>query len=124
MLLVIVVVVAQIFFSGGILPLSQLSDAGQVLGGVTSSHWTLSALTTAAQVKTGTCTGATLSDCRLPGIQAYATDAEKRVLVRTVDERFGDLFGADIYASWGALVLIMVALYALLFALQKRKDVI
>ncbi len=124
MLLVIVVVVAQIFFSGGILPLSQLSDAGQVLGGVTSSRWTFSALTAAAQVKTGMCTGSSLRDCHLPGIAAYATDAEKRVLVRTVDDRFGDLFGADIYANWGALVLIMLALYVILFALQKRKDVI
>jgi hypothetical protein len=124
MLLVIIVVVAQIFFSGGILPLNQLSEAGQVLGGVTSSKWVFHALTTAAQVKTGTCDGATLSDCHLPGIQAYATGAERRVLVRTIDERFGDLFGTDIYASWGALVLLMVALYVLLFLFQKRKDVI
>jgi ABC-type multidrug transport system ATPase subunit/pSer/pThr/pTyr-binding forkhead associated (FHA) protein len=120
MLLVIIVVVAQIFFSGGILPLNQLSEAGQVLGDVTSSKWVFQALTTAAQVKTGTCDGATLSDCHLPGIQAYATGAERRVLVRTIDERFGDLFGTDIYASWGALALLVVALYVLLFLFQKR----
>jgi ABC-type multidrug transport system ATPase subunit/pSer/pThr/pTyr-binding forkhead associated (FHA) protein len=124
MLLVIVVVVAQIFFSGGILPLSQLSDAGQVLGGITSSRWTFQALATATQVKTGACEGAALSDCHLPGLAAYATDAEKRVLLRTINERFSDVFGADIYAAWGALVVIMVVLYALLFILQKRKDVI
>jgi ABC-type multidrug transport system ATPase subunit/pSer/pThr/pTyr-binding forkhead associated (FHA) protein len=124
MLLVIIVVVAQIFFSGGILPLKQLSDAGQGLGSVTSSKWVFQALTTITQVKTGTCDSTTLGDCRLPGIEGYVTNAEKRVLVRTVDERFGDLFGADVYASWGALVLIMVALYGLVFLLQKRKDVI
>lgn len=45
-------------------------------------------------------------------------------LVSTVNERYGGVYGGDLYASWSAMALIMVALYVLLFVLQKRKDVI
>ncbi|HBY94737.1 MAG TPA: ABC transporter ATP-binding protein [Chloroflexi bacterium] len=123
-LLVIVVVVVQMVFSGGILELDQIGRPGEILGDVTSSKWVYQALAAAAQVKTGDCEGTSLSDCHLPGIQSFASDPERRVLLKTVDERYGSVFGADIYKSWAAMGAIMLALLALLFVLQKRKDVV
>ncbi len=124
LLLMIVVVVAQMVFSGGILSLSQLGFAGDVLGAVTSSKWTYQALVSAAKVETGQCAGPTLANCQLPGIQAFATDAERAVIARNFNNQYGDVLGADLYASWGALVLIILVVFGLLSLLQKRKDII
>jgi ABC-type multidrug transport system ATPase subunit/pSer/pThr/pTyr-binding forkhead associated (FHA) protein len=124
MLLVIVVVVVQMVFSGALVALSDLGVLGQVLGNVTSTKWVYQALTAAAQVKTGVCEGASLAACRLPGIGVLETDAERRVYLKPIEDRYGDVFGADVFVTWGALVLIMVGLFGLLFWLQKRKDVI
>lgn len=124
MLLVIVVVVVQIVFSGALVTLSELGIVGEVLGGVTSTKWALQALATATQVKTGVCAGASLADCRLPGLGVFQTDAERRVYLDPIDDRYGDVFGADVFISWGGMILLMVGLFALLFWFQKRKDVI
>jgi ABC-type multidrug transport system ATPase subunit/pSer/pThr/pTyr-binding forkhead associated (FHA) protein len=124
MLLVIVVVVLQIVFSGALVTLSELGLAGEVLGGVTSTKWALQALTTATQVKTGLCEGPSLVDCRLPGLGAFETDPERSVYLAPIDDRYGDVFGADVFASWGGMVLLMVGLFVLLFWFQKRKDVV
>ncbi len=124
MLLVIIVVVVQIVFSGALVTLSELGIAGEGLGGVTSTKWALQALTTATQVKTGMCEGPSLADCRLPGIGVYETDAERSVYLAPIEDRYGDVFGADVFVSWGGMVLLMVALFALLFWFQKKKDVV
>lgn len=123
-LLVIVVVVVQMVFSGGILELDQVGRAGEILGDVTSSKWVFQALTAGAQVKAGVCEGESLGDCHLPGIQSFASDPERRVLLDTVDKRYGSVFGADIYESWAATGAIMLVLLVLLFLIQKRKDVV
>jgi ABC-type multidrug transport system ATPase subunit/pSer/pThr/pTyr-binding forkhead associated (FHA) protein len=122
MMLVVLVVVVQIVFSGGILPLRNLGAAGQVLGSVTSSKWVFEAQVAAVEVKRGDCDGASLQDCHLPGIERLDSDAERRVLVNQVDERFRDVFGQSIYRSWAALLTIMAVLFALLVLLQRRKD--
>jgi ABC transport system ATP-binding/permease protein len=122
MMLVVLVVVVQIVFSGGILPLRNLGAAGQVLGSVTSSKWVFEAQVAAVEVKRGDCDGDSLQDCRLPGIERLDSDAERRVLVNQVDERFRDVFGQSVQRSWAALLTIMAALFLLLLLLQKRKD--
>ncbi len=124
MLLVIVVVVVQIVFSGALVTLSELGILGEIVGSLTSTKWALQALTTVTQVKTGICTGASLVDCRLPGMGVFGTDAERRVYLAPIEDRYGDVFGADVFISWGGMILIMVGLFALLFWFQKRKDVI
>lgn len=122
MMLVVLVVVVQIVFSGGILPLKNLGVSGQVLGSITSSKWVFEAQVAAVQVKSGDCDSVSLQDCRLPGIERLESDAERRVLVNQVDERFRDVFNQSVYRSWAALLAIMAALFALLVFLQKRKD--
>ena len=124
MILVIAVVVVQMVCSGGLLPLNTLGPAGLVLGDITSTKWVFQALTAAAHVKTGVCEGDTLAACQLPGLQALATDPERRVSLQAIDSRFADVFGADVYVTWAAIGAIMAAIFVLLLVLQKRKDVI
>jgi ABC-type multidrug transport system ATPase subunit len=122
MLLVIVVVVVQIVFSGGLVPLDRLGAVGGALADATSTKWAFQGLTTATEVKTGDCADPSLADCQLPGIEAYSTAAERQVLVQSVDERFGAIFGVDVVTTWAALGAIMVALFVLLVVVQRRKD--
>jgi ABC-type multidrug transport system ATPase subunit len=124
MILVIIVVVAQIVFSGGLLPLHTAGDAANRIADVTPGKWVFQALVTATKVKTGDCTGPTYTDCHVPGIQALATDPEKAVLLKILDERFHSTFEGDIQKSWAALGGIIVGLFVLLWLIQKRKDVI
>jgi hypothetical protein len=124
MLLVIIVVVVQMVFSGGILSLDQLGTAGEAIGYATSSKWTFEALVDVTQVKGGDCDGPNLKDCSLPGVQAYDTDAEKRVVIDHLDGRYGDVLDGDGTKSIMAQLVIMAVLFILLAALQKQKDVI
>ncbi len=125
MLLVIVVVVVQMVFSGGILPLDQLGQVGEVLGSATSSKWTFQAMVDVTQVKSGDCSSESdLSACRLPGIQSYETEPERRVLLEHLEERYGEALNGEVEESAAWLGGILVALFVILAVLQKRKDVI
>jgi hypothetical protein len=124
MMLVIVVVVVQMVFSGGILALDRLGTAGEVIGYVTNSKWTLQAMVDVTQVQRGDCEGPNLDDCLLSGIQAYDTDAERQVVIDKLEERYGNVLEGDVAASSLAQAAIVVVLFALVAVLQKRKDVI
>jgi ABC-type multidrug transport system ATPase subunit/pSer/pThr/pTyr-binding forkhead associated (FHA) protein len=123
MIMVIVIVVAQMVFSGGLVALGEIGTAGTILGSITSSKWAFQGLTASLQVKAGDCVNI-LADCRLPGIQQYATDPERRVYLKPIEDRFGDVFGQDIVFVWVAMAVIIVALFALVYILQRRKDII
>jgi ABC-type multidrug transport system ATPase subunit/pSer/pThr/pTyr-binding forkhead associated (FHA) protein len=123
MIMVIIIVVVQMVFSGGLVSLGEIGPAGTVLGSITSSKWAFQALTTASQVRTGDCV-TDLADCRLPGLQSFGSDPEKRAYLRPIDDRFGDVFGEDVVIAWAAMAAIVVGLFVLVYILQKRKDVI
>jgi hypothetical protein len=124
MLLVIIVVVVQMVFSGGILPLDQLGKTGEILGDITSSKWVFQAMVDVTHLRSGDCEGQSLQNCKIPGIQAYATDAERRVLLNHLDSRYGNIFEQDVGTSVTAILAILVVIFILLVLLQKRKDVI
>ena len=124
MLLLIVVVVIQMVFSGGILPLDQLGTPGEVLGTVTSSKWSYEALVDVTQVQRGDCEGPNLDDCELAGIQAYDTDPEKQVVISHLEDRYGNVLEGEVYGSIAALLALIVGLFVFLAVIQKRKDVI
>jgi ABC-type multidrug transport system ATPase subunit/pSer/pThr/pTyr-binding forkhead associated (FHA) protein len=124
MLLLIVIVVVQMVFSGGILPLDQLGTAGDVIGGITSSKWTFEAMVDVTQVQRGDCDGPSLGNCELAGVQAYETDAERRVVITHLEDRYGHVLEGDVTTSIAALLGILVGLFILLAVIQKRKDVI
>jgi len=123
-LIAIVLVVVQLVFAGGLLPLSQLGTAGEVLGSATSSKWTYEALVDVTEVRRGDCDGPSLEDCELPGIQAYGSDPERQVVIEQLDTRFADVLDGDVMTSILASLAIMVVLFILLLIIQKRKDVI
>jgi len=123
-LVAIVLVVIQLVFAGGLLPLSQLGTAGEVLGSATSSKWTYEALVDVTEVQRGDCDGPSLEDCDLPGMQAYETDPERQVVLAQLETRFGDVLEGSVMTSILASLAIMVVLFILLVIIQKRKDVI
>jgi hypothetical protein len=124
MVIIIAVIVFQLVFSGGLIPLGQLGTSGDVIGGITSTKWSFEALTAAAEVKSGDCEGPSLANCNLPGLQAYETDPERAVQLNTINDRFEDVFGADVYVSWGAMGIIIAAIFIIILVLQRRKDVV
>ncbi len=123
-LVAIVLVVIQLVFSGGILPLSQLGTAGEAIGYATSSKWAFEAAVDVTQVVRGDCEGPSLKDCELPGIQAYDTDPERKVVILQLESRYGDVVEGDVATSIIAQLAIMLCLFILLVVIQKRKDVI
>jgi len=123
-LIAIVLVVVQLVFAGGLLPLSQLGTAGEVLGSATSSKWTYEALVDVTEVQRGDCEGPSLQDCEIPGLQAYGTGPERQVVLEQLETRFGDVLEGSVMNSILASLAIMVVLFILLVVIQKRKDVI
>jgi ABC-type multidrug transport system ATPase subunit len=121
MMLVIGVIVVQLVFSGGLVPISDLGPVGGVLAGLDSTSWTLKALTAASGISTAGCTG-DLINCNLPGIQGFATPQERQLAFTNINQSFADIFGADILVCWGAMIGLIAALAVIIYWLQKRKD--
>ena len=122
MLLVIGLIAAQLVFSGGMLPLDQLGAAGALIADATSTKWVFQGLVAAVYLKSGDCDGPALANCRLPGIQALASDPEKRVLLTELQRQYGDALTGSLAASWLALALILAAIFIALVVVQRRKD--
>jgi ABC transport system ATP-binding/permease protein len=122
MLLVILVLVPQFVFSGGMVPVSDLGVAGKVFGVLTSTRWGLGAMATSAQIKTGTCVAPDMSDCSLPGLEGLSSPAEKVALVKSLDNQYGNIFHVNVYFYWAMATVLMLVLLLLIFILQKRKD--
>ncbi len=122
MLLVILVLVPQFVFSGGMIPVSDLGVAGKIMGWVTSTRWELGALVTSAQIKSGPGEAADLSDVYLPGIQSLETPGEKQALINSLNDQYGDIFNVDLALYWAMSAVLAAVLLAIIIALQKRKD--
>jgi ABC-type multidrug transport system ATPase subunit/pSer/pThr/pTyr-binding forkhead associated (FHA) protein len=127
MLLVILVLVPQFVFSGGMVPVSDLGAAGQTLGLFTSTRWELGALATSAHVRSGACDPKVtpeLTNCELPGIQGKERAGERQGLLKSLDDKYGDIFNVNVYFNWGMATLLAVGLLMVTFLLQKRKDIL
>ena len=122
MLLVILVLVPQFIFSGGMMPVSDLGVAGKVFGVLTSTRWGLGAMATIAKIKTGAGKAADMSDVVMPGIDGLKTSAEKVALVNSLDSQYGAIFNVNVPFYWAMSVVLIVALAGIIFLLQKRKD--
>jgi len=124
MLLVILVLVPQFVFSGGMVPVSDLGTAGQTLGLFTSTRWELGALATSAHVRSGPCQTPELTDCQLPGLLGKESAGERQGLLKSLDDKYGDIFDVNVYFNWGMAMLLAAGLLTLTFLLQKRKDIL
>ncbi len=123
MLLVILVLVPQFIFSGGMMPVSDLGVAGKVFGVLTSTRWGLGAMATVAQIKTGAGTTADMSDVVMPGLDGLKTTAEKVALVNSLDSQYGAIFHVNVPFYWAMSMVLIAALTVIIFLLQKRKDI-
>lgn len=122
MLLVILVLVPQFIFSGGMMPVADLGVAGRIFGVLTSTRWALGAMATIAKIKTGAGTAANMSDVYMPGIKGLATVEEKRALVHSLDAQYGAIFNVNVPFYWAMSIVLIVALAGIIYVLQKRKD--
>src|SRR3990172_12346944 len=93
MLLVILVLVPQFVFSGGIIPIKDIGLIGKVLGWITSARWELGALVTSARVESGGLgLGAGTPNISLPGMQGLPTVGDQQGLVSSLRDQYGDIF--------------------------------
>lgn len=121
MMLIIGLIVLQVVFSGGLVPLESLGPIGVVFGSITSTAWAFKAMTAAAGLTTAGCTG-DMAGCKIPGIGGLGTPQEKALAFKGVDDAFGGVFGANIIVCWLAMLALIVLLSFTLYFLQKRKD--
>jgi hypothetical protein len=93
----------------------------------TSTRWELGALTTAAKVRSGSCdpqSNPELTDCRLPGIQGKENAVERQALLKSLDDKYGEIFDVNVYFNWAMALALAGGLLGVTFLLQKRKDIL
>ena len=115
LLLIVGVVLLQVVFSGGVLPLSDLGPLGHVLGAVATDHWAFTGLTAAVGIDGAGCSAESLANCTLPGFGAYATEAERAVAFMPIDEQYGDIIGVELWLSFAALAAITAGSIAVMY---------
>jgi ABC transport system ATP-binding/permease protein len=121
MLIIIAVIVVQVVFSGGVVSLASLGPVGTIVGSATSTSWAFKALVASAGMSSHGC-GGSFPSCHLPGFGAFTNDAQRNVSYESMTKNYGDVFNADVFVCWGAMVAIMIGLCVVLYFLQKRKD--
>lgn len=115
-------IIVQIVFSGGILPLSDTGVAGKVLGSVTSTNWGFRAVMASVGIDGSQCEGETLEGCALPGFGAFDTEEKREVAVEPLEDRYGDIWDPDLALAWGAMLTIIAVVVAGVYVVQRRKD--
>ncbi|MFN0145932.1 MAG: FHA domain-containing protein [Dehalococcoidia bacterium] len=122
MMLAIGIIVIQVVFSGGIVPLGDLGPPGTVLGAITSTNWAFKALTAAGGLSLDGCAPGNFTNCTLPGFGGFKNDDQRELSFNGLNKSYSDVFDADILVCWGAMLAIIAVLGLVLFFLQKRKD--
>jgi ABC transport system ATP-binding/permease protein len=128
-LLVILVVVLHMVFSGGLFNLSSLDTAGDVLGSTIATKWVFVGMIDVTGLMEGDCETPGLESCLHPGLQGIQGDgpvkeAKQAQTIVNIRDRFGDVFDGKARDSILADLAIMTVLFVLIVIIQKRKDVI
>jgi len=128
-LMVILVVVLHMVFSGGLFNLSKLDTAGDIIGSITSTKWVFEGMIDVTGLMEGDCDAPGLADCSHPGLQGIEGDgpvkeAKQAQTIVNIRDRFGDVFEGKALESILADLAIMAVLFTLIIFIQKRKDVI
>jgi ABC-type multidrug transport system ATPase subunit len=121
MLMVIVVLVPQFVFSGGIIPIKDIGVAGTVLGWLTSARWELGAIVTSAEVAGGRGIVGGPEGMSLPGIEGLGAAGE-RGLTSSLQDQYGRIFHVNVGLYWLMALLLSLLLFLVVLYLQKRKD--
>jgi ABC transport system ATP-binding/permease protein len=119
MLLIIVVLVPQFVFSGGVIPMKDIGFAGTVLGWLTSARWELGALVTSARVDTGPAMN--LQNMSLPGMQGLPA-LDQQGLSTSLADQYGKIFHVNVGFYWLMALVLSLALFLVVLYVQKRKD--
>ena len=122
MLLVILVLVPQFMFSGAMVPLADLGWVGKIVGTITSTRWQFGAMVTSAQIESGPRLSPDLSDTFMPGIEKLSNPIEKRSLILSLHDQYGEIFHVNLALYLGMAFFISVVLMVAIGILQKRKD--
>jgi hypothetical protein len=123
MLLVIVVLVPQFVFSGGVIPIKDIGLVGKVLGWLTSARWELGAIVTSAHVDAGSGIGG-LPNISLPGMEGLPTLGQQQGLVSSLQNQYGAIFHVNVGLYWLMALLLSFVLFLIVLYVQKRKDVV
>ncbi|OFV79900.1 MAG: hypothetical protein A2W26_07755 [Acidobacteria bacterium RBG_16_64_8] len=124
MLFVILVLVPQFVFSGGMVPLKDLGVAGKIMGWVTSSRWELGALATSSHVDQAAAPNPGMPGVAIPGLEGVFGGGPQPGMSSAIRDQYGDIFQVNLAFYWGmALALSMFLLVVIVF-LQKRKDIL
>ncbi|MGD9933876.1 MAG: FHA domain-containing protein [Dehalococcoidia bacterium] len=115
-------IIVQIVFSGGILPLGDTGVAGKVLGSATSTNWGFRAVLASTGIDGSGCEGEVLDQCALPGFGAFDTEEKRQVAVKPIEDRYGDVWDPDLAVAWGAMLTIIVIAVGAIYVAQRRKD--
>jgi ABC-type multidrug transport system ATPase subunit len=122
-LLVIAVIIIQIVFSGGVLPLSDMGIAGTVIGALTAANWGFRAMIASMKIDGSGCEAAPFDACTLPGFGQFQTADERAVAIQPLDDRYGAVWDPNLLIAWGAMVALIALSIAGIYLLQRRKDV-
>jgi len=120
---IIGVIIVQLVFSGGILPLSDTGIVGQILGWVTSANWGFQAMVAATGISGAACEGAELAGCRLPGFGVIGTEPERRQAIKPLEDRYGEVWDPNMYVAWAAMAALIAVMVVGIYLLQRRKDI-
>jgi hypothetical protein len=124
MLLVILVLVPQFVFSGGMVPVKDLGVAGKIMGWVTSSRWELGALATSAKIDRGASQGQGLPGFSISGIGNISSPGQTQGLSGSVRDQYGEIFHVNLALYWGMALALSVVLLVVIIFIQKRKDML
>ncbi len=122
MILAVAAIIMQIVFSGALISLADLGPSGVGVGYITSTHWGFKADTAAVGLTFEKCSQLSLVECDLPGFRALADEPARQVTFKPLREGWGDIFDADIFVCWGAMLAIMSFLGVVTVIRQRMKD--
>jgi len=125
MMLSIGIIILQVVFSGGVVPMSDIGPAGPVLTSINSTAWAFRGAAASAGVTTEGCTNdPALANCDLPGFQGMASPEARQYAYSGIDANFGDVFNWNVATCWAGMIAILVVLAIALYFLQRRKDML
>jgi hypothetical protein len=122
-LFIIGVIIVQIVFSGGVLPVKDTGFAGMVVGPLTSANWGFRAMIASVGLNGGACERLPLDGCRLPGFGEFVNDEQRAVAVEPRKDFYGEIWDPNLLAAWIAMLVIIVVVIAAIYVVQKRKDI-
>lgn len=124
MLFVILVLVPQFVFSGGMVPLKDLGVAGRIMGWLTSARWELGALATSSHVDQAAAPNPGAPAIGIEGLEGLTGAGPQVGMSSAILDQYGEIFNVNLPFYWGMAVALSMFLLVVIIFLQKRKDIL